>query len=265
MLFYGDAMQHNSSFNVYMQADRQALIAPAIDIKPLIGSWLNVNDETQYLVKIAFRTENGCLWLRTYGANDPNPIDWGEVEITPYISSASTQISGFQATYCFETTEIHFSGRFMGSIVEIMVNTRYLDDSGRTNHFSREFFRRSILDTSDFIDFKSVLGTWENSKPDSQGIRQFTLRQLQQQLLFHPQGMLAPEDWGEVEATPFIDAKGERAFLADYEFDTHKLYIAANTNKGLWILATHYVSDSALSQPNFLRREFFCCVDTSTK
>lgn len=262
-------MHNNSPLNVYMQADRQTLVAPKIDITRLLGSWLNTNPETQYLTKIVFRTENDRLWLHSYGSSDTEPIDWGEVETMPYIAGNSTQVSNFHATYCFEAAQVHCSGRVFSGMVEIMINTCYVDNSGRNNHFSREFFRQLIPHTpsSDFINFQPVLGHWINSKSDSQGIRQFTLRQSNQQLLFHPRGALASEDWAEVEVIPFLHANGDRAFLAEYQFDTHKLNIVANTNRGLWVLAAYHIYEHSPmeqpdSQPNFLRREFFCCADT---
>lgn len=253
-----------------MQADRQVSPMPDIDTAQLIGTWMNVNTESQYLIKLVFTKDNGKLLLRSYSANDPDPTDLGEVEVVPYVSSSSQKINGFHATYSLETAEILFSGRFISNIVEVMVNTRYLDNSGRTNHFSREFFRQLTLPVPNTINFTDSLGTWVNAKPTSQGIQTFTLKQSAQGLYLHPFGVEASEDWGEVEVIPFVSATGERAFLADYQFDTHRIHIAANTNKGLWVLATHYVyerntTETTLSQPNFLRREFFCCTDASNQ
>ena len=188
----------------------------------------------------------------------------------PCGSGAHSQVSDFHATYCFEAAQVHFSGRFFGGMVEIMVNTCYLDNSGRTNHFSREFFRRvpSATSSCHVIDFEPVLGTWVNSKSDTQGILQFTLSQTKQQLILHPTGASDPEDWGEINVTPFINPKGEYAFLAEYQFDTYQVYMVANTNKGLWVLAMYYLYkqnpvdvNQTSSHPNFLRREFFYCVD----
>ncbi|MEM7067003.1 MAG: hypothetical protein AAF572_28045 [Cyanobacteria bacterium P01_B01_bin.77] len=262
-------MQNGPLFFNLMQADTQASSTPEINLTPLVGTWVNVNTDSQYLTKLIFTTGNRKLLLHSYSANESDSNDLGEIEVTPYVSSASRNINGFHGTYSFEAAEICFSGRFISGIVEVMVNTRYLDNSGRTNHFSREFFRQLKPDVPppNFIDFSDALGTWINAKPTSQGIQKFVLKQSEQGLRLHPYGVTAPEDWGEVEVTPFISPTGERAFLADYQFDGHQIHIAANTNKGLWVLATHYVyeqpaTESESSQPNFLRREFFCYIDT---
>ncbi len=265
-------MLENSSYPYFMEADRRPLDAGAIDIASLLGTWFNANPDTQYLVKLVFRAEKGQLWVRSYGSSDREPIDWGEVEAVPYVSASPSLASGFHAVYHLDGIETHLLGRAASGVLAIEFNTRYLDESGRSSHFTHEFFHRSVADSplDRFLDFNSVSGIWVNSKPATQGIKQFSLRQAEDRVFFRPYGATSVEDWGETEAIPFVNATGERAFLAEYHFDSHDLHLVANTNKGLWVIAAHYVfkdsekpSGPLRERPNFLRREFFYPANTS--
>lgn len=248
-------MLENSSYPYFMEADRRPLDAGAIDIASLLGTWFNANPDTQYLVKLVFRTEKGQLWLRSYGSSDSEPIDWGEVEAVPYVSASPSLASGFHAVYHLDGIETHLLGRAASGVLAMELKTRYLDNSKRSSHFTHEFFHHSVPDSplDRFLDFTPVLGSWINSHPATQGIKQFNLRQAEDRVFFNV------EDLGETEAIPFVNPTGERAFLAEYHFDSHDLHLVANTNKGLWVIAAYYVftDNSKSDRPNFLRREFF--------
>ena len=56
--------------------------------------------------------------------------------------------------------------------------------------------------------------------------------------------------------TPYLDNIGERAFCARYRRDGFASLLAANMNKGLWVIAAfHDFSDP--DRANFLCREFY--------
>ena len=168
-------MLENSSYPYFMEADDRPLDAGAIDIASLLGTWFNANGDTQYVVKLVFRKESDRLWLRSYGSSDSEPIDWGEVEAIAYVSTSPSLVSGFHAVYHLDGMETCLLGQFTGGTLAIMFHTRYLDESGRSSHFAREFFNHSVTDSplTRFLDFTPVLGTWINSNPVTQGIKQF--------------------------------------------------------------------------------------------
>ncbi len=106
------------------------------------------------------------------------------------------------------------------------------------------------------IDFTPFLGTWINSNDKTKWIKKFTLTKHDEQIIMHAYGTESPEDWGKTEVTPFVDNIGEKAFSVRYDLDSVESFLAANMNKGLWVIAAfHKFKDG--SQSNFLCREFY--------
>ncbi|MBP5976155.1 hypothetical protein HW132_26350 [Brasilonema sp. CT11] len=112
------------------------------------------------------------------------------------------------------------------------------------------------------IDFTPFLGTWINSNTKTKWIEKFTITKHNEQIIMHAYGnhSSTSKDWGETEVTPFIDNINEKAFCARYDRDPIESLLAANMNKGLWVIAAfHKFKDN--SEPNFLCREFYYRVD----
>ncbi|MBH8576577.1 hypothetical protein I8752_27015 [Nostocaceae cyanobacterium CENA369] len=110
------------------------------------------------------------------------------------------------------------------------------------------------------IDFTPFLGTWINSNTKTKWIEKFILTKHNEQIIMHAYGTESLKDWGETEVTPFVDNINEKAFSAKFDRDSVESLLAANMNKGLWVIAAfHKFKDG--SQPNFLCREFYYQVD----
>jgi hypothetical protein len=141
-------MEQTIKYPCYMKADRRAQTNTIYDISPLLGDWVNVKTDSNYLVR-AILTEKSDrnqsdrrLILRSYGANDPEPIDWGEVEAIPYLAGTASIANGFHALYNLDGIEVHLVANYKLGILVIASYVRYLDGSNRTSHVAREFFRR---------------------------------------------------------------------------------------------------------------------------
>jgi hypothetical protein len=124
-----------------MRADARQRVGGAPDLSPLLGTWINVNPQTECIVKLV-ATENGDgLRVHAYGAGFPEPIDWGEVEATPYVAGGTTEGGGFLARYDLGAVEtVLVTNQKLGVLV-IQSYTRFKDGSGRLGYFAREFFR----------------------------------------------------------------------------------------------------------------------------
>jgi len=110
--------------------------------------------------------------------------------------------------------------------------------------------------TGTIIDFTPFLGIWINSNEKTKWIKKFTLTKHDEQIIMHAYGAESLEDWGKTEVTPFVDNINEKAFCVRYDLDSVESFLAANMNKGLWVIAAfHKFKDG--SQPNFLCREFY--------
>ena len=125
-----------------MKADQRPSVKEPLDLSPLVGDWLNTNPDSSYLVRLVLTEQDGRLLLRVYGANEPEPIDWGEVEAVPYAAGTSTVARGFHAFYNQEGIERHLVANEKQEILVIQSYTRYLDGSDRTSHIGREFYHR---------------------------------------------------------------------------------------------------------------------------
>ena len=125
-----------------MKADQRPSVNEPLDLSPLVGDWVNTKPDTSYLVRVVLTEQDGRLLLRVYGANEPEPVDWGEIEAVPYAAGTSLMAGGFHAFYNLDGIETHLVANQKLGILVIQSYTRYLDGSGRTGHFAREFFHR---------------------------------------------------------------------------------------------------------------------------
>ena len=104
-------------------------------------------------------------------------------------------------------------------------------------------------------DITPLLGDWVNSNPATEWITKFTLAKKGTAFTISTSSARKPFDWGEVEITTYSDNIGETAFLAFYDLGFVKSHLAANTNKGLIVIAAFHRFEG--EQPNFLCREFY--------
>jgi hypothetical protein len=107
------------------------------------------------------------------------------------------------------------------------------------------------------VDMSPLLGIWVNSNSQTHWIKRFTLGKLGNVFTIHAYGATQPFDWGEVEVVPYMDNIGELAFHALYDLEPVHSLLAANTNKGLIIIAAFNRFKQASGRANFLCREFY--------
>jgi hypothetical protein len=263
----------------YMKADLE--IGPGKpDISPLIGTWVNTNPATRYITKLLVGERDGALTTRIYGAGSPEPVDWGEVEANPYVSGGSTDAVGFHTSYDFGAVETSLAANYKLGILVIQSYTRYKDQSGRLDHFSREFFHRedrnpslserrqsaqsgasdtaeSRPETAGQVEITPLLGTWLNSNHETRWIKKFSLARKGDAFTLRAFSAAEPFDWGEREVSTYMDNIGELAFHAIYDLGFVESTLAANTNKGLIVIAAFHKFKDNSGRANFLCREFY--------
>lgn len=135
-------MKQATEYACHMKADQRPSAKEPLDLSPLIGDWVNTKPDSSYLVRVVLTEQDGRLLLRVYGANEPEPVDWGEIEAVPYAAGTSHMTGGFDAFYNLDRIETHLVANQKLGILVIQSYTRYVDGSGRTSHFAREFFHR---------------------------------------------------------------------------------------------------------------------------
>ncbi|MEG4581614.1 hypothetical protein QUA71_18665 [Microcoleus sp. MON1_C5] len=135
-------MKQTTQYASYMKADLRPSAKEPLDLSPLVGEWVNTKPDSSYLVRVVLTSRDGRLVFRGYGANEPDPIDWGEVEAMPYVAGTSQMAGGFQATYNLDGIETQVMANQKLGVLVLNLYTRYLDGSDRTSHFTREFYHR---------------------------------------------------------------------------------------------------------------------------
>nr|WP_198151916.1 hypothetical protein [Kibdelosporangium sp. MJ126-NF4]CEL20950.1 hypothetical protein [Kibdelosporangium sp. MJ126-NF4]CTQ95536.1 hypothetical protein [Kibdelosporangium sp. MJ126-NF4] len=223
-----------------MRADARQLTGVPADWSTLVGSWVNSNPSTEYItrVEIAEPTRITC-----HGMND-----WGTVTATPYVASGTTTVAGFHARYVFGNIRTELAANEKFGILVIQSYTSFTD--GRLGHYSREFFHRADAQDCSSPD-SSTQGCWVNSNPATEWITGFTL----DGSTLRVTAANDPTDWGTTEATLYMDNLGEPAFHAVHDLGAFSATLAANTNKGLTIIAAFL--DFKGKRENHLCREFY--------
>lgn len=126
----------------YMRADTQLPTEGTADLSELLGTWINADPETDDIIRFILAGQNDTFTVQVYGANTPEPIDWGEVEATPCATGTTLEIAGFDARYDFGPVETLLAAYGAKGVLVIQTYTRFKDGSGRPDYFTREFFHQ---------------------------------------------------------------------------------------------------------------------------
>jgi hypothetical protein len=115
-----------------------------LQLDALPGIWLNTNYDSGGIIKVVISIQGTVLKVRVFGAADPSPCDWGEVDAEYiYANNISSQTAaGFTARYRFDHAEINLQANWNQGLLVLASFTSFKDGSGRSNYFSREFFHR---------------------------------------------------------------------------------------------------------------------------
>lgn len=114
----------------------------SLQLDTLPGIWLNTDRASRGIVKVVTRLHGSKLLIRVFGACDPDPCDWGEVEAEAlYANNISSHIAaGFIARYRSDFSEIHLQANWNQGLLVLATFTYFKDGGKRSNYFSREFF-----------------------------------------------------------------------------------------------------------------------------
>lgn len=240
-----------------MAADAKQMAGAKADIAPLLGDWVNSKPGTDHIARVSVSERDGELVIRVYGSAVAEPgelVDWGEAGATPYVVTGGTEVAGFHARYEIGSVHTALAANEKLGILVIQSYTSFHDDSGRLSHYSREFFHREGAARATG-DSASLAGRWVNSNPDTAWIKGFTLSGIGSDAVLHVFGAGDRAEWGPAPATLFQDNIGEPAFHAVYDLGDVEAVLAANSNKGLIIIAAFLRFKGG--ETNFLCREFF--------
>lgn len=254
-----------------------------LPVEGMEGLWFNCDPGTGEISTINLTIREGAIVMQAFGANTPEPIDWGETSITLYVDRiGSSVITGLTADYDFGFMKTRIAGNIKYGVLVIQSYNEFCDQSGRPAYFTREFFSREVTHrhpampagtigaahsdqppegtAGGTVDLSSFIGHWINTNAQSLAITHFDLFAREGCYYLRAFGAGRAEPWGEVEALPHAyDAGSNRAvaFLARYDLNFAEITLAGNENKGLIIIASYHRFKDASPRSNYFKREFF--------
>ena len=126
---------------------RSAAPAPAVDLSPLVGTWVSFDAATRGLVRVVVARRGGRLAVRAFGASSPAPQDWGEVDGDAFAGGVD-RVEGVEGAAAVGFTARYRFG-FVDALLAAYLNRRLLvvdcysvfgDGSGRSSYFRRDHF-----------------------------------------------------------------------------------------------------------------------------
>jgi hypothetical protein len=267
-------------------------VSPSPVLADLVGSWFNTNPASGEIANLTISEREGGLLLNIEATGPPERIAWPETPAIPYVASLdSAEVMGFEAHCDFGFMETHLAANIKHGVLVMQSYNRFKDGSGRGAYFTRDFFHQRVIhehgltratpgddreafmmadevssggERTSSVDLRELTGLWRNTKRDTRVIRELILRKSDDGYELNAFGAGAPRDWGKVVVIPHasgVDAQDPAGFLAVYNFDFMQMFLAANVNKGLLIIASYNTFRDGSRRSNYFSREFFYRAD----
>lgn len=266
----------------------------SIDLFPLLGTWINTNNQTRGIARVIIRTENGTMTVQVFGADFPGFSDWGEVKAKIVYANAvrSHEAMAFSALYDFGFMEVYLQANLsLGLLVIAGLNT-FKDESGRSNYFSREFFYHAGQDAergfgsgaltqkspthmrdedgvevegqkqTGAIDESPFLGRWITTNRGTKGIVRIDITHRDDAVAVHAFGACSPSpcDWSVTRGDLFSEGPASRkglAVSAQYDFGFMQTHLQSKVKKGVLVVAVFNRFNDGSARANYFSREFF--------
>ncbi len=278
-IFHLNNMQYTRT-NDRGSAETHAIGLPSEGME---GTWFNCDPATGEISKLEIIFRDGAIVIRAFGANRPEPMDWGETPVRPYMDRiGSRMITGLMAEYDFGFMKTRLAGNIKYGTLVIQSYNEFFDESGRPAYLTREFFSKEVTHRpaplpetpacaaqSDVprsgasargVDMSNLTGHWTNTNPETSGITKFDLVARDGGYYLRASGAGRAEPWSEVEVTPHsYDVNGGPAvaFRAEIDLGFSEVTLAVNENKGLLIIASLHRFKDDSARAAYFKREFF--------
>jgi hypothetical protein len=118
-----------------------ATAALALDV--ILGDWRNTNAEGSLARIICTTNDTDAVDVRVFGRFDGKDEDWGSVPASVYAFTFDDPAAGaFGARIDRGAVQIDLQANVKAGVLVVVELVAFHDDSGRSNFFDREFFRR---------------------------------------------------------------------------------------------------------------------------
>ncbi|HEX9945161.1 MAG TPA: hypothetical protein VGG03_24385 [Thermoanaerobaculia bacterium] len=116
-------------------------VALAVDLSPLAGTWINFDAGSTGIARVEIAARDGRLAVWTFGAGNPDPIDWGEVVGQAFTDGVGLRAAvAFRAVYDFGPLRVMLACYLNKRLLVVDAYTVFQDGSGRSPYFQRDHF-----------------------------------------------------------------------------------------------------------------------------
>lgn len=112
-----------------------------IDLRPLLGRWVNYNKNSTGISRVEIDSWEGLPTVRVIGAGRPDPIDWGEVAGSAFADQVGgEQAAAFTASFELLFARVLIAGHLDQRRLVVDAYSVFLDLSGRAGYCQRDSF-----------------------------------------------------------------------------------------------------------------------------
>jgi hypothetical protein len=115
------------------------------NVEKLTGRWINTNRNTLGIAECVIAQDSEALSVRILGTGADSPIAWPEASakvLANLEEEAGQRTAALAANFDFGFMKSETYIRINKGVLVIVLFNSFLDDSGRSNYVTREFFYR---------------------------------------------------------------------------------------------------------------------------
>lgn len=111
-----------------------------MDLKALVGAWINSNPDTHSVALVKATDSQGKLKLQVSAVGADGLIDWGFADAEVFAVAPDSKIGGgFTCRYVFDHGETRLQGMIMKGLL-VLAQFHLFNDDERESYFLREYF-----------------------------------------------------------------------------------------------------------------------------
>jgi hypothetical protein len=112
----------------------------SISASSFVGTWQNTNSEGCGIPSVSFELEDGVR-MRAIGGDESGLHDWGTTGVEVYWEVGATSESAkIKARYDLGAIDLLLHGWVKQGVLVLALFRRFVNESGKSNYFDREFF-----------------------------------------------------------------------------------------------------------------------------
>ena len=121
----------------------EAVTAASLDLNVLLGDWRNTNAAGTISRIVCEPAGEAQMTVHCYAPFGSETKDWGVVDAPAFaFNFDGTEAGAFLAVFDFGYEEVRLQANVKSGVLVVASFNRFMDGSGRSNYFDREFFYR---------------------------------------------------------------------------------------------------------------------------